>query len=145
MSERDFSEISHSVEPKGWDKDEDVLKIANTVWNPNTLQWERQTVNTESASPSTSSVTQIGDSASSVTLSLSSTAWFGRTIYNDSSSLLRVKLGATASSTSFTVVLSGNASGIGGYYEVPFNYTGRIDGIWDTDAGGNAYITEMTS
>jgi hypothetical protein len=29
------------------------------------------------------------------------------------------------------------------YYEVPFGYTGRIDGIW-ASANGNARVTEMT-
>ena len=49
-----------------------------------------------------------------------------------------MKLGATASATSFTAKLSPD-----GYYEVPFNYTGIIDGLW-ASATGNARITELT-
>jgi hypothetical protein len=50
-----------------------------------------------------------------------------------------LKLGATASATSFTTKMNPGA-----YYEVPFGYTGAIDGIWDT-ATGNARITELAA
>jgi hypothetical protein len=44
---------------------------------------------------------------------------------NDSSAILYVKLGATASVTDYTV------HWLGFYYEIPFSYTGRIDGVWE--------------
>jgi hypothetical protein len=50
-----------------------------------------------------------------------------------------VKLGTTASATSFTKKMA-----VGEYWEVPFGYTGRIDGIWANDASGAARITEIT-
>ena len=52
--------------------------------------------------------------------------------------ILYVKFGTTASATSYTVKMVADA-----YYEVPFGYTGRIDGIW-ASANGNARVTEMT-
>jgi hypothetical protein len=61
----------------------------------------------------------------------------GATIFNDSSAILYVRLGTTASTSNFTVKMVADA-----YYEVPFNYTGRIDGIW-ASATGNARITEL--
>jgi hypothetical protein len=73
-----------------------------------------------------------------VSLLVANAARLGATIYNDGTANLFVKLGTTASTTSFTVrVLSQ------GYYEVPFGYTGAIDGIWSV-ANGSARITELT-
>jgi hypothetical protein len=62
----------------------------------------------------------------------------GAAVFNDSTALLFVKLGATASATSFTVKLYQD-----GYFEVPFGYTGIIDGIW-ASATGSARVTEVT-
>lgn len=91
-----------------------------------------------SGSSSTATVTSVASSASNVTLLSANAARLGVSIYNDSTQVLYIKLGTTASSTSFTVQLTSN-----GVYEVPFNYTGRIDGIW-VSANGNARITELT-
>lgn len=86
----------------------------------------------------TATLANVAGSASSVTLLASNTARLGATIQNDSSASLYVKFGTTASVTSYTVLLVANA-----YYEVPFAYTGRIDGIW-ASATGNARVTELT-
>jgi hypothetical protein len=51
---------------------------------------------------------------------------------------LYLKLGSTASVTSFTTRMVAYA-----YYEVPFQYTGTIDGIW-ASATGSARMTELT-
>lgn len=45
----------------------------------------------------------------------------------------------TASTTNYTVVLKP-----GSYYEVPFGFAGRIDGIWN-GASGTVYITEVNN
>lgn len=95
----------------------------------------RQVVVAHSATPSQASV---AGSASSVTILAANTARAGATIANDSSAVLYLKLGATASTTSFTVAMAANS-----YYEVPFGYTGIIDGIW-ASATGSARITELT-
>jgi hypothetical protein len=89
-----------------------------------------------SATPTQSSV---GDSATNVTVLASNANRLGATIFNDSTAILRLKLGATASATSFTIAMAAQS-----YYEVPFGYTGIIDGIWASDAGGNARVTELT-
>lgn len=102
-------------------------------------------VTTKEVRSATSAVTQVGDSATSVTLLASNGNRLGAAIYNDSSAILRVKLGAIASTSSFTVALAGNGGGVGDYYEVPVGYTGVIDGIWSSDAGGNALVTEFTA
>lgn len=87
-----------------------------------------------SATPTQSSV---AGAATTTSLLASNSARLGATIYNDSTAILYLKLGATASTTSYTAQLAAGA-----YYEVPFQYTGAIDGIW-ASATGNARITEL--
>ena len=87
---------------------------------------------------STATLSNVASSASSVTLLSANTARIGAQFYNDSTQICFLKLGTTASSTSFTVAL---ASAV--YYELPCGYTGRIDGIW-VSANGNMRVTEVT-
>lgn len=90
--------------------------------------------------PSTTGTsTNVADSNANQTLLAANVARLGATIYNDSTEILYLKLGATASLTSFTARLIPNA-----YYEIPFRYTGIIDGIWANNSTGNARITELT-
>lgn len=90
-------------------------------------------------SATTAAVTSVPDSATSVTLLASNAARAGATIQNDSTEILYVKLGTTASLTDYTVKMVAAA-----YYEVPFGYTGRIDGIWANNSTGAALVTELT-
>jgi hypothetical protein len=65
----------------------------------------------------------------------------GLTLFKEGSNTAYVKFGATASATSFTVKLTNNS-----YFEVPDNYTGRIDVIFSTAVAGNIlYSTELTT
>jgi len=86
----------------------------------------------------TATLSNVGASVTSVTLLAANVARIGATVYNDSTALLYVKFGTTASTSSFTVRVASQ-----GYYEVPFGYTGRIDGIW-ASANGSARVSEMT-
>jgi hypothetical protein len=88
---------------------------------------------------STATTSSVSDQATNATLLSLNANRLGATIYNDSTATLYVKLGTTATTTDFTVILAP-----GGYYEVPFGYTGRIDGIWASDQSGAARITELT-
>lgn len=92
---------------------------------------------------STGTLSNVASSATSVTLLAANAARIGAQITNDSSALLYIKYGTTASTTSYTVVLAGAASAPFSYFEVPAGYTGRIDGIW-ASATGNARVTEET-
>jgi len=72
------------------------------------------------------------------TIATASTGRLGCTIFNSGPGNLHVMLGtATASTSVFTVRLSA-----GDYYEVPFNYTGLIGGIFAT--AGTARVTEVS-
>lgn len=102
------------------------------------VSFSGQTVTAVPAGNASSSVTQVASSATNVTLKASNASRKGLSIQNDSTQTLFVKLGATASATSYTVKVTA-----GSYYEVPFNYTGIVDGIW-ASANGNAYVTEVT-
>lgn len=88
----------------------------------------------------TATVTSVAASATNVTLLASNAARKGMTLYNDSTSVLYLKLGLTASTTSYTVQVGPN-----GFYELPTEpiFTGEIDGIWLV-ANGNARITELS-
>lgn len=97
------------------------------------------TVVTKETRASTPTQASVAASASSVTILAANANRLGATVYNDSTVNLFLKLGATASATSFTVKIAA-----AGYYEVPFNYTGIIDGIWDS-ATGSARITELAA
>jgi len=88
--------------------------------------------------PATSTVTSVVSLATNVTLLASNSSRKGASVFNDSTQVLSLKLGATASATSFTVKMDA-----GDYYEVPYGYTGIIDGIW-VSANGNARVTELT-
>lgn len=88
----------------------------------------------------TATVTTVADTGTSAQLLAANASRLGATIENDSSAVLYVKLGTTASATDYTVRMVQYS-----YYEVPYGYTGRIDGIWASDPGdGAARITELT-
>lgn len=82
--------------------------------------------------------TNVASSASNVTLLASNASRKGAIISNDSTAILYVKFGATATATSYAYKLYPD-----GNLEVPFGYTGIIDGIW-VSANGFARVTEMT-
>jgi hypothetical protein len=72
------------------------------------------------------------------TIATASTGRLGCTIFNSGPGNLHVLLGtATASTSAFTVRLNA-----GDYYEVPFNYTGLIGGIFAT--AGTAEVTQVS-
>lgn len=97
------------------------------------------TIATTFPSSSSSAVTSVASSATNVTLLASNASRKMATFYNDSTKGLFLKLGTTASATSFTTKLNS-----GDYYELPLPvYTGQIDGIW-ASANGSARITELT-
>lgn len=90
------------------------------------------------ATASSATVTQVSSSASNTTLAASNGSRKGLTVYNDSTQVLYLKFGATASASSYTVQIAAS-----GYWEMPTGegiYTGIVDGIW-ASANGNALVT----
>ncbi len=62
----------------------------------------------------------------------------GAMFYLESGSALFLKLGSLAGTFDYTLQL-----GTTGYYEVPYNYTGTVSGIWQF-ANGTVQITEVS-
>ena len=73
----------------------------------------------------------------SAQLLAANTARLGATIWNEGAQELYVKCGTTASVTDYTVRIAP-----GSYWEAPYNYTGRIDGITSTSTA-QAQVTEF--
>lgn len=100
------------------------------------------TLSTTPPAAGTPAQTSVNSSASNVTLLSANASRLAFTFYNDSTQVAYVKLGATASVTSYTKqMLPGEfwttaALGV--------NYTGRIDALWAA-ANGAMRITELTA
>ncbi len=94
--------------------------------------------------PSTGAITSVGDATSSTTILAANSSRKGATIYNDSDAILYLALAnVTASTSTYTVQVPAKA-----FFELPLSdggpYTGIIVGIWASDAGGSARVTELT-
>lgn len=99
----------------------------------NTTPWLVKEVRASTPSQSSPSVTN-----ASTSVLASNANRLGATIYNEGAAICYLKLGATASTTSYSCQIAS-----GGYYEVPFGYTGAIDGI--TSSGtAQLRVTEIT-
>lgn len=94
------------------------------------------------ATAGTSVLSNVPGSGSSVTVLAANAARLGFTLYNDSDSPVNVKLGATASSTSFTRRLL--PQDVVSTQDLGINYTGKIDAIWDS-ATGAMRVTELSA
>lgn len=87
----------------------------------------------------TATKTNVSAATTNTALIASNTARLGASVFNDSTSAMYVNLGSSASTTAFVVKLAAAS-----YYEVPFGYTGAVNGIWDT-ATGAARVCEFTA
>ncbi len=111
-----------------------------TVTTVGTVTTITNTVPTQAVRSGTATTSQVSDTASNATLLALNANRLGASISNDSSAILYVKCGTTASTTDYTTKLFRDD-----YWEVPANYTGRIDGIWAADPNdGAARVTEFT-
>lgn len=108
---------------------------------PVTVASDQSSLSVQDVRPSTGSQSSVAASLTSVTIKAANANRIGLTVFNDSNAgILYLLLGAgTASSTVFSVALQKG----GGYYEVPYGYTGVINGVWSV-ASGAARVTEFT-
>ena len=87
-------------------------------------------------SPQSATLASVASSNTSVSLWADAAQANGRIVFNDSSAVLYLKFGATASTSSYTVQIAAGAS-----YEFSQPvYSGAVDGIW-ASANGNARLT----
>lgn len=93
----------------------------------------------------TSTRSSVGDDTNDTALLASNAARKQAIIVNESDADLYVALGAAASTTDYTYFLPRQSGGQKSQLELPLPvYTGAIRGIWSSNAGGNARITELT-
>jgi len=84
------------------------------------------------------SITSVGDSATSVELLAANDARKWARIVNESTAVLYVACTEAASATNYTAALTyGQGVNIDAF-------TGPINGLWASDAGGNARVSEFT-
>ena len=93
------------------------------------------TVNTPTSATVTAST--VAASTTSVQLLAANANRKSASILNNGTGILYVELGATASTSAFTIALNN-----GDLYELPIAYTGNIAGIWSA-TGGNALVREF--
>lgn len=89
---------------------------------------------------STAATSNVAASVTTVTVLAANAARLGAMVFNDSAAAsLYLKMGASASTTSFTVLIAA-----GGYYELPQPvYTGNLTAVWSA-ANGTARVTETS-
>ncbi|MCC5635650.1 hypothetical protein LC593_07255 [Nostoc sp. CHAB 5844] len=95
-------------------------------------------VTVNNSTSSTATPTSVTSSTTNTTIVAANSNRKGGTIWNNSTAKLYIEFGVTASTSAFTAVLEA-----GGYYEIPFNYTGVISGVW-ASANGSALVRELT-
>lgn len=90
--------------------------------------------------PASATVAAVAQSELTVTLLAANTARKGAIIYNNAALPLKVRFGAGASASDFSLELPARA-----VYELPFpTYTGQITGAWAGAGEGTAQVTETT-
>ncbi len=106
-----------------------------------TIASDQSALSVTPTAASTATTSSVADQDTNINLLASNSSRKGAMVFNESTAVLYLKLGTTASLTSYTVQIQSN-----GYYELPgpIVYTGNIDGIWASNASGNARITELT-
>lgn len=105
------------------------------------------TLTTTPPAAATTALTNVAENAASVTLILANASRLAFEIYNDSDGVLLVKPGASASVTSFAWRITPRSRLTTN--DIGVNYTGRLDGIWETTPGTSGHaaarVTEMTA
>ena len=98
------------------------------------------TLITKEVRAATATPSNVASSASSVTILASNANRLGATVFNDSTQVLYLLFGSgTASATNYSVQMATLT-----YFEVPFEFTGQLTGIW-ASANGAARVTEIAA
>lgn len=114
------------------------LQVYPTATN-NKLDVNATVTSSVPTTSNTPTIAQVASSGTNVTILASNALRKQAMFFNDSTQALYLKLGTTATSSSYTVKMAAAS-----YYELPQPiYTGEIDGIW-VSANGNVLVTEET-
>lgn len=120
------------------DTSSDFLGASQSKW---TIQIEVSDVPlsnpASSSQPSTScTITNVNAAVASTQILATNTSRKGAILQNNSASNLYLEFTATATNASVPKLVPG------AYYEVPYNFTGLINGIWDTASTTNGVIVK---
>lgn len=85
------------------------------------------------------SLSVVPDSGSSGTILPANGSRQSVVLHNASGAILYIRYGTPAALNAYTYKIPPR-----GHWEMPFRYTGVITGIWSSDDGGDAYVTELT-
>lgn len=89
----------------------------------------------------TGTTTSVASQTGAITILAANAARYGATVTNDDANVLYLLLGSgTVSATVYTVQVPPG----GGYYEVPYGFTGILTGLWAADGAGSARVTEFS-
>ena len=134
MAQSNTSPLVQVQNSAGW-----VIAQSNTVNNINVINSAGWVIAAIDSSPIGSVVSVVASTVGTVTLASANTRRVDLAIYNASNNPLFMRLGASATTASYTLMMVAS-----GYYELPRPvYNGIITGIWQS-ANGSAYITENT-
>ncbi len=93
----------------------------------------------QQAAATTAVLTTISSVATTTTILAAATTRVAAAIYNSDANALMIKYGATAALTSFSYLIKSGET-----WDMPYRYTGIIDGLWAADGVGTAFITSLT-
>ncbi len=108
-----------------------------SIW-VDTMPLYNDSVNVQPATSSTAASSTITAATSSTSILAANAARKGATIWNNSTAILYLDLDAAASTTDYAARLQA-----GGYYEIPYGFTGAVSGIWSA-VNGNALVREFS-
>ena len=94
--------------------------------------------------PPSATVTSVAAAVSAQTILSSNTNRFGAVVVNDSSAVMYLKLGSSATTSSYSYSIPGYGAAPFANWECPAGYTGIITAVWSS-ATGNARVTEITT
>jgi hypothetical protein len=133
--------------PYTWQVDLEVFNLVNQVDDFNNYLISRfrelmplfNSLSLPNNNSATATPTTVAVSTTSAVLLAANTARLGASIVNGANKALNVQFAATTSTSSYAVQIAA-----GGYYEVPYGYTGAISGVLASNGSGNALVTEFT-
>ena len=103
-----------------------------------TLASDQSVIAMRDAPATAATVASVAAAVADTTLLAANASRMGASVFNASTAILYLNLGTGASAASYTVRMTPNA-----YYEIPFGYSGQINGYWAA-ANGAALVTQVT-
>jgi hypothetical protein len=122
-----------------------LLILNLKIWEPTNPIEDMTTFNLSLPKPASAATTVIASSTSVVELLSSNPLRLGASIKNSGEGILYLKLSTLLDDEANDIELGESGSTVSleqnDYFELPFGYTGLIEGVW-SEVGGSAFVTE---